>query len=285
MAQMLAARPTQTGAFDMTMNKMSGFLLAVAALGVAACSDTISAEPSLLSDSTITADVASNSGEAIAVSIENMLANEGFGGLQGASASVANAADNALVYNRTRTCFNAAGAVVAGCNPISSVRKIVTHVTADGSRSGSSTTSGGTTKTWTGAVHRVSDDTLTRNFNTAQPPVEISRTHSDLTVGNDTTTFAEGDLTRKLTEATIDSIKAVTWNLPRSSNPWPVSGSIVRVVSVKVVLTKGSRTETREATRKIQVDFPADAQGNVVLKINDKTCNLNLVTRLVSNCS
>jgi hypothetical protein len=46
----------------------------------------------------------------------------------------------------------------------------------------------------------------------------------------------------------------------------------------------GSRTESREIVRKLQVDFPADAQGNVVLKINDKTCNLNLVTHVVSNC-
>jgi hypothetical protein len=32
------------------------------------------------------------------------------------------------------------------------------------------------------------------------------------------------------------------------------------------------------------VDFPADAQGNVVLHVNDKTCNLNLVTHTVTGC-
>jgi hypothetical protein len=32
------------------------------------------------------------------------------------------------------------------------------------------------------------------------------------------------------------------------------------------------------------VDYPADAQGNVVLHINDKTCNLNLTTHAVTNC-
>ena len=43
-------------------------------------------------------------------------------------------------------------------------------------------------------------------------------------------------------------------------------------------------TREREAVWTIRVSFPADAQGNVVLQVNDKTCNLNLVTRPVSNC-
>jgi len=41
---------------------------------------------------------------------------------------------------------------------------------------------------------------------------------------------------------------------------------------------------TRDFTKRIEVDFPADAQGNVVLKIDAKVCNLNLVTHAVTNC-
>jgi hypothetical protein len=76
----------------------------------------------------------------------------------------------------------------------------------------------------------------------------------------------------------------VTWNLPRANNPFPVSGSIVRVAAVHVVVTRANRTETRDVNRKITVTFPADAQGNVVLTVNDKTCNLNLVSHIVSGC-
>jgi hypothetical protein len=63
-----------------------------------------------------------------------------------------------------------------------------------------------------------------------------------------------------------------------------VSGSIVRNVQIHIVATKLDVTQTRDVTRRVELDFPADAEGNVVLKINDKTCSLNLVTRVVSGC-
>jgi len=36
--------------------------------------------------------------------------------------------------------------------------------------------------------------------------------------------------------------------------------------------------------KRIEVDFPPDNQDNVALKIDGKTCNLNLYNRRVSNC-
>lgn len=270
----------------MKITKLPPLALAVAALSVAACSDsTTEAVSELVSDSVLTADIATSAGDAIASALEIMAANEGAVSLPGVAYAVASPANaNALTFSRTRTCYDANDAVVAGCSPLSSVRKIVTHVTADGSRSGTRSTTGGSTVTWSGAVHRVADDTVTRNFNTAQPPVETSRTHSGLSVGHDTTSFSDGTNSREVSEASLDSVKALTWNLPRSSNPFPVSGKIVRVDSVHVVATRGSSTQTRDAVRIIEVTFPADAQGNVVLKIDDKTCTLNLVTHAVSDC-
>jgi hypothetical protein len=91
-------------------------------------------------------------------------------------------------------------------------------------------------------------------------------------------------MTRNAVEVTRDSVKAVTWNMPRSSNPFPVTGSIVRVDSVHVSLTKGTQTNTKDVVRIVEVDFSGDAQGNAVLKVNGKTCNLNLVTHVVSGC-
>jgi hypothetical protein len=260
-------------------------LLALTAITVVimACSDALL--PQLYDEAAITEDIAANAGDAIATAIEAMQDNEGEAALPGVtSASEVGIVSGAITFDRTRTCYDANGAVVAGCSPLSSVRKVVTHVDVDGLRSGTRTTARGRTVTWSGAVHRESNDTLTRNFDSTEPPVEVSRTHSDLTIGDDTTSFSDGTLTRQIAESTTDSIKAVTWNLPRSSNPFPVSGSIVRVAAVHVVITKDNRTETRDITRKITVMFPADAQGNVVLTVNDKTCNLNLVTHVVSNC-
>jgi hypothetical protein len=101
---------------------------------------------------------------------------------------------------------------------------------------------------------------------------------------HDTTSFTGDSISRKETEAAHDVANGVTWNLPRSTNPFPVSGSIVRVDSIHVTFSKGTVSETRDVVRTVEVDFPADAQGNVTIKITGKTCTLNLVTHKVVNC-
>jgi hypothetical protein len=275
-----------------TRFQLSTLLAAVMAIGLAACGESsTSALASLATDSTVTKDVANSAGDAIATHVESMVANESAAALPGSampfgfeSSGSGGPTNNSLTFNRARTCYDAAGAVVAGCRPESAVRKIVTLVTMDGSRSGSSSTTGGDSKTWSGAVHRVSNDTLVRNFDSSDPPVEKSRTHSDVSLAHDTTLFSEGANSRNMSEASRDYVNAVTWNLPRNLNPFPVSGSIVRVDTVHVVVTRDSKTETKDLVRTVEVDFPADSQGNVVLKIDGKTCTLNLVTHAVANC-
>lgn len=265
---------------------MIPFVAVVAAGSLIGCGDTTAVIPSLYNDSTVTLDIAASAGDAAAAAIAMMQDNEGAATLQsadiGAGALLATTPSTSVT--RVRTCYDANNVQVQGCTPIASVRKIVSQVTVEGTRSRSNTTTGGTSATWTGAIHRISNDTLLRIFNTATPPVETSRKHTDLGVGHDTTTFTEGTTTRTVAEVSRDSVKGVTWNMPRSTNPFPVSGSFVRVDSVHVSLTRGTQTNTRDVVRIVQVDFPADAQGNVVLKVNGKTCNLNLVTHDVSGC-
>ena len=260
---------------------MSRFVPAALAalIFVAACEQTTT--PPLLNDADITADMAAASGDAIAATLETLIANELAGALPYATAADPIGTD--VVVQRSRTCYDAAGAVLT-CGQ-AGVRKIVTHAAIDGSRSGSRTNGAGTTITFTGAVHRVMDDTLTRVFNTATPAVETSRVHAGVHTGKDTTTFTDGTISRRAAESFADSVRAITYNLPRATNPWPVSGSIVRNASIDVTLTRNEVTETRSVTRRTEVTFPADNQGNVTLKINDRTCTLNLVTHKVTNCT
>ena len=111
---------------------------AAVVLGLAACeSSTSTSNPILTNDAAITADVAASSGDAIASAVGVMAANETDVGLP--NAAVAEASPD-LSVERTRTCFDASDNVVAGCSPLSSVRKIAWGVTINGSRSGSSTT-------------------------------------------------------------------------------------------------------------------------------------------------
>lgn len=252
----------------------------VAAAFVAGCEATT---PSVFEDATVTADIAASAGDAMASSVAEMIANEAAASLPMVMSANGETA-NATTVNRTRTCYDSGDVVVANCSPMSSVRRIVTNVTINGTREGTRATSGGTEATWTGAIHRVMSDTVRRTFNSATPPAEVSRLHSGVTTGNDTTTFTEGNFTRKASEFVRDTVKALKFDLPRSSNPWPSQGSIVRVTTAKVTVSKGSLTESRDMTRTVTVTFPADAQGNVSLVINDTQCSLNLVTRRVTNC-
>ena len=73
--------------------------------------------------------------------------------------------------------------------------------------------------------------------------------------------------------------------LEAGKNPWPVSGSLVRRVTAHITVEGANRSETKDANRRVEVTFPADAQGNVTINVNGKTCTLNLVTRAVANCS
>lgn len=249
----------------------------LAAMTLAACDST---EPSLFNDAEVTADVAASAGEAIAASVGEMIANQSAASLP-SIVSLDPSSANAVTVSRSRTCYDVSDAVVANCTPISSVRRIVTNFTANGDRTVERKKRDGTTATFTGNVHRASSDTLRRIFTSGS---ETSRSHAGVSTGNDTTTFVDGDFTRLVAEATRDTVKTIVFNLPRSSNPWPVSGSIVRATDATITLTQGDRTESRTISRTVVVTFPADAQGNVALTINGKSCSLNLVTRRVTNC-
>src|SRR5204863_4132316 len=98
---------------------LSTMLAAAAVFGVVACENTTSALPTLLTDATVNADVATNSGDAMAAAVETMIANEQFDALP----SIASATGEALPSldaARSRTCYDANGAVGAHCTPVHS---------------------------------------------------------------------------------------------------------------------------------------------------------------------
>jgi hypothetical protein len=260
------------------MNRKWLHLVSAAGLiGLAACKE--STAPSLYNDATVTADVAASAGDAISTSVETMTGNEGTAALPSPGISFDLFGTKVMSVIRTRTCYDSTGTVVAACTPIASVRKIVTHVTLDGTRSGTTSTTGGATSSYTGAVHRVIDDTVKRVFSAG---VETSRVHGALGTSHDTTSFSNGTVTRDHNEVATDSTVAVTWTLPRTTNPYPTSGKIIRNVALHTTFTSSTQTVTRDVTRRVEVDFNGTA--NVTLTINAKTCSLNLATHVVSNC-
>jgi len=250
-------------------------LLAAAALvGLAACTKDSTAPSTLVNDPLVTADVATAAGDAIAGDVATMIGNEISVALPapGLNFDLFGVRADTLVYTRTKTCFDANDAVVTNCSPMASVRKIAFHVTVDGIHTGTNVRA---------AVHRIRDWTVTRNFNGS---TEVSRTHDGVGTSRDTSVVTTETGTRTHQLAAVDSADAVTFNLPRLTNPWPVSGSMVRRVAVHVIFESPTAQATRDYTKRIEVHFPADAQGNVVLEIDNQTCNLNLVTHTVTGC-
>ncbi|HVM67182.1 MAG TPA: hypothetical protein VMU14_20100 [Acidimicrobiales bacterium] len=259
-------------------------MMAAGLVGLGACKENTSPVASLFNDSTVTADVAASSGDAMATMVKGMGDNETSVGMAPGVESLG-MAGLAADYSRSRTCYDSTGAVVAGCSPLSSVRTIVTAATLNTTRNDTASTLGGATITFNGGVHRAWNDTLFRNFTAGS---ETSRTHSGLQTAFDTTSFQRAGVvdtvTRTHDEAATDSVRGVTWNLPRASNPFPVSGYIVRIDTVHATFTNATTSVSRTEIKHIKITFPADAQGNVVLTIDSKTCNLNLVTRRVTDC-
>lgn len=249
--------------------------LAMAALvGLAACTKDSTSPSSLVNDAQVVTDVATTAGDAIAADVGTMIGNEIATALPapGIAFDLFGAQADSIAVTRTKTCYDVSNAVVANCLPLSSVRSIVFHVTLDGTRSGTG---------FTAVVHRTRDWTLTRLFTAS---TETARQHDGVGTSHDTSVVTTATVTRTHAAATLDSTLAVVFDLPRASNPWPVSGKMVRRVTVHVTFANATAQGTRDYSKRVEVDFPADAQGNVTLLIDAKTCTLNLVTHAVTNC-
>ena len=258
----------------MTRIRVIHLALAAALAGLAACAKDSTSPSSLIDDAQVTTDVASSTGDAIATDVATMIGDEGNVALPAPPIGfdLFGAQSDTLSTVRTKTCYDASAVVVANCLPISSVRTIVFHVTVNGTR---------TTATFTAAVHRTRDWTLTRLFTGS---TETARRHDGVGASNDTTVVTTATVTRTQAASALDSVVAVVFNLPRATNPWPASGTMVRRATVHVTFASATAQATKDYTKRVEVDFPADAEGNVTLKIDAKTCNLNLVTHAVTNC-
>ena len=257
-----------------SMLKHLGVLAAAAAF--AGCSESTNPVVTTVSDAQVAADIANTTGEAMATDVSELVTDDI--ALPAPSFNLDN--PPGVSVTRTRVCYGG-GVVQAACNATTTDSVHLT-LQIDGSASRTNVTPHGT-ESMTAAFHRSRAVSITGLTGT-----ETSRTHNAVGSGSDTTTFSgTADSTsrsRTLTTAGTDSVVGLVFTLPHSSNPWPTAGTIIRNVSGKVVIT-GPNAGERTFTRRVVVTFPADAQGNVSIQINAKSCQLNLVTHAVTNCS
>lgn len=246
--------------------KTTRLLYALAAVaGLVACTDVNA--PSDFTDTQIAADLAASSGDAIATDIAQAIANEGsFAGAPPFGAAGLAQDTSSLTVVRTRTCYDAQDAVVP-CGPGAVSMRVTAQIDGTVQR-----------ENFTGIIHRTRDMTIT-----GLGSGSTTRTHNGVGTSNDTTTFTGTRGTRHAEESSSDSVVNLVFQLPHSSNPWPISGQIIRNVDATITLTRlDNTTVTRTIDRRVVVTFPADAQGNVAIQVGDLSCTLNLVTHRVS---
>ena len=97
----------------------------------------------------------------------------------------------------------------------------------------------------------------------------------------DTSSRIEGLSTRTYTGSSVDTLKAVTFVDERAAHPYPLSGSVVRVVDYKAVST-GKQVETTTVHKRVVVTFNGTA--DVPISLGDYTCVLHLDTHKVDGC-
>ena len=259
-------------------------MAAAGLVGLAACKETSAPVASLYNAAAVTSDVAASAGDAFATAVAGMVGSETSVGMTSAAARLPMRGLTAD-FSRTRTCYDSTGAVVAACTPLSSVRKIITLASLNAQRNDTNSVTGGATVVFSGAVHRSLSDTLFRMFTSG---TETSRKHSALQISHDTTTFGRtgvaDSVARTHEESAADSVRGVTWNLPHATNPFPVAGYIIRVDTVHSTFRNATTSSSKTVVKYVKITFPADAQGNVTLTIDNQTCTLNLVTHKVVNC-
>ena len=247
--------------------------LVAAAAAIAGCSDSTNPVVNTVSDAQVNADVAQLSGDAIATDVGALVTADV--ALPAPSFNLGSPASGVV-----RTCYSG-GQVQAQCdaNTTDSVRLSVQF---DGSVSRSDTTPHGI-ESFSAVYHRSRLLSITGLTGT-----ETFRTHNGAGTSSDTTTFSgTSDSTsrsRTMATAANDSVVGLVFTLPHNTHPWPTAGTVIRNVSGKITIT-GPHAAERTFSRRVQVTFPADNQGNVQIQINAKSCTLNLVTHKVANCS
>ena len=109
---------------------------------------------------------------------------------------------------------------------------------------------------------------------------ETQRTWNGFGSGSRSETWTGERGTRTYDVISMDSVQNVVVNLPRTSNPYPASGSMIHRVEVEATFSGTAGDGSRTFSRRVQVTFNGTA--SVPLTINDRSCTLNLATRQVT---
>jgi hypothetical protein len=253
--------------------------------GLAACADSTDPGQSV-SDAQVTADVANDAGDATVFDLSQMLGSETQAGVAPASS-----ADRGL-SSQNSACTYSAGVGRFLCPAITGTDGLTLERSYGVYAGGTTQSSYSATATDSINFQTHLSGALTRNGRTAwinhtrtltvsgMAGAETQRTWNGTGVRSDSAHVTEAAVARRTKLQSIDVISSVVYRLPRSTNPYPLSGTITHDVTVSATVDRASGQSTRSATRHVVVTF--NGTGTASMTIGTKSCTLDLTTRDVS---
>jgi hypothetical protein len=272
-------------------------LAAIAAVaGAVACSsDSAVAPGNTVADSEIDQTVAADMGESFADNASQYAENESFQeNLSGGSSTfmATNVGSGAGTDSRTVTCDGPDANGWFGCVAYTSRGLTITRQVRFWSGGSyalgwSHTLTDSVNHRWTrtgtfesavkpGKMFSINEADTASMVVTHGPP--ILHTWNGAGVAHDSSTYTVGSVTRTFAYSAADTAAALTFTLPHAANPYPTSGSISRNLTLHVTAGGFDKTITRSA--KVTFDGTSIAE----LQVGALTCNLDLVTGVVSGC-
>ena len=227
-------------------------LVALSVVALAACSDTAGPDGTDSLESLLTLDVAMVSADALIEDVaELQLAF--WGGLGGPAAAP-------LDRVRTVTYFDADGVQQEAYDEVTTASvHIVSEISGEMGR-----------ENWSGTISRTRDMTITGLV--GDETTRMANGTGNGTVSRSRHSDQDGDRTYDMTGASV--ITDVVRGLPREDNPYPLSGTITRDVTV-VIVNGPNGDETR--TRHVVITF--NGTQFATMTVDDESFEVDLSTR------
>ena len=248
---------------------------------IAACADS-NAPAGTVSDAMLTADAATDAGQAAALDVTQMGASEADAGVPSAVAPQSSA--GSCTYSSSTGRFT--------CPTVTTTEGLTldrsyayfaggrTQPSYDAAATDSINfqwTLGGTLTGAAGTAWLDHERSLTVS---GLAGTETQRSWSGLGTRTDSALVTGDRGTRKTRIVASSSVDKVVFRLPRSTYPYPQSGTITHDVAITSTLDGGSGSTSRSATRHVVVTFDGTRTASMV--VGTTQCTLDLVTRAVS---
>ena len=264
----------------MTCRNSTRLLVAALVAGVAACADS-TAPSRPLTDALLTRDVAGDAADATSQDLSQMLGGELLAGLPLTAAPQGAPDRGGCTYSASVGRFL--------CPAITNVDGLTIErsfaIYAGGvAQSGYSATATDSMNFQTALNGTIVRDGRTAWLNTARTMTvsglagtETQRSWSGVGTRFDSVHVTNEGVARRTRFRSIDRISSVVYAVPRTTNPFPKSGSITHDVAITSTADNATGSATRSVTRHVVVTFNGTQIASVV--VGTTPCTLDLVTR------